>query len=172
MKFEIIDIVDKNDQIIGTIERTPEWNANRPTIHRFVDVFVRLSDGRFLMQQRAASKSKKPLVFNSPAGGLVVTGQSYEQAAQKELMEELGITTPVKFVADFQDQSPETGELSAFAKLFEVESDGPFTGWEKEAERLEIFTFEELTYMTMRFPYLFTSGFLNAWKLYCRIQPN
>lgn len=164
-EIEMIDIVDENDNVIRTIERTAEWNKTRSDLHRFVDVFVRLSDGRFLMQQRAAHK-KKPLVFNSPVGGLVSAGHSYEQAAQKELKEELGIDDKVQFVCAFRDTNPETGKLAGLAQLFEVTSDGPFTGWEAEAERLEIFTAEELDHMTWRFPYLFTSGFLNAWTLY------
>ena len=165
-QFEVIDVVDENDMIIGSIERTPAWNASRHTLHRFIDIFVKTSDGRFVIQQRAAHK-KKPLVFNSPVGGLVTQGLTYEQAAQKELLEELGLHEPVQYVGSFKDYHPETGKLAAFAQLFEVTSDGPFTGWEAEAERLETFTVDELNHMTQRFPYLFTSGFLKAWTLYC-----
>lgn len=169
MTLELIDLVDENDVVIGTVERTPEWNASRSTLHRFVDVFVRLSDSRFLMQQRAIHK-KKPLTFNSPVGGLVSAGMSYAEAAQKELKEELGINQPVQLVGNFQDFHPQTGQLAAFAQLFEVTSDGPFTGWEAEAERLEFFTADELNHMTQRFPYLFTSGFLKAWSLYRNVR--
>jgi 8-oxo-dGTP pyrophosphatase MutT (NUDIX family) len=169
MSFELVDIVDENDVVVGTIERTPEWNKTRHTIHRYVDIFVKLSDGRFLMQQRLAHK-KGGLKFNSPVGGLVTSGLSYEQAAKKELKEELGLDATVNFVAAFHERHDETDKIMAFAQLFEITSDGPFTGWEEEAERLEIFTADELNYMTERFPYLFVSGFLKGWAIYRQIN--
>jgi len=168
MNYEIIDLVDENNIIIGTIERTPEWNANRTTSHRFVDVYVKLSNGRYLMQQRAAHK-KGALKFNSPVGGIVTSGLTYEQAAQQELREELGLDDKVKFVTAFKETLG-SGEGFAFAEIFEIESDGPFTGWEAEAERLESFTADELNFMTERFPYLFTTGFIKGWSIYRQIN--
>lgn len=168
MTYEIVDIVDENDLVIGTIERTPEWNKNRTTIHRYVNVFVRLSDGRFVLQQRAAHKAR-PLVFDCAVGGLVSSGMTYEQAAQKELKEEMGLDETVNLVGSFTDLNG-TDKISAFAQLFEVVSDGPFSGWEEEAVRLEVFTLEEMDHLSKRFPYLFTNGFLEAWDLYKRFK--
>lgn len=167
-QYEMIDIVDENDNVIKTIERTPEWNAERLDIHRYVNVLVFNSEGKILVQQRSHKKAAGPLRFDTSVGGMLSAGQSYEEAAYKEMGEELGIESPLTFITKFAEQID--GKTTAFGGLFVTCHDGPYSNWEKEAERLEFMEIEEAEKLMERFPYLFTPGFIHALKEYLKAQ--
>ena len=165
-KFELVDVVDENDNVIGVVERTPEWNKTRPTICRVVNVIVWNSKGEMVVQQRSKNKSMGALLFDTSVGGLVTSGLTYEEAAKKEMEEELGIDATLKFVDKFTYIDPETGKVRGHHHVFECVSDGPYENWQEEAERLEFMTKEEIDTYIKRFPYLFTKGFKEVYKLY------
>lgn len=169
MAYEVIDVVNENDEVVGTVERTPEWNATRPTVHRYANVFVLRTDGTFVIQRRGA-KRQRPLNFDTAVGGLAPTGMTMEQVAAKEMQEELGIAGPLTYIGKVKDFNPVTGALAGFGYIYEIEHDGPYSNWEEEAERLEYFTAKELDYMTGRFPYMFNTGLIAAWKLYKTVK--
>jgi isopentenyldiphosphate isomerase len=54
-------------------------------------VLVINSEGRLLLQKRAANKDTQPGKWDTSVGGHVGFGQSYEEAARREAEEELGI---------------------------------------------------------------------------------
>ena len=167
MSFELIDIVDENDNVVKTIERTPEWNKSRPDIFRAVNIFTITSDNKIVIQQRSKNKSAGALLFDTSVGGIVTSGYSYEDAAVKEMKEELGIESDLMQVSKFLDYKHDMP--FSYNTLFVARSDGPFKNWEHEAERLEYFTFDELNIMINRFPYLFTGGLracFNEYKKY------
>jgi isopentenyldiphosphate isomerase len=169
-KYELIDIVDDNDNIIKTIERTPEWNKSRPDTFRVVNVFVWTTDGKVVVQQRSRRKSAGPLQFDTSVGGLVTSGLSYKEAAIKEMKEELGLEGELKFVSSFKDIISDTGRVFSHNHLFEIISDGPYRNWEDEAERLEFMTLDEAKELSKRYPYLFTPGFVSALDAYLAVQ--
>lgn len=163
--YELIDVIDENDTVLRTIERTPEWNKERPTPFRVVNVLVFNDEGKLLVQQRSRKKSAGPLLFDTSVGGLVVSGMSYEETAHKEMEEELGITGDLSFVTTFKDYRRD-GRFFSMNGLYTLKHNGPFSNWEKEAERLEWMTLEEVSYLVERFPYLFTPGFIRAISTY------
>ena len=165
-KYELIDVVNEADEIIGAIERTPEWNKTRPTACRLINVFVWNTKGQLVLQQRARHKAVSPLLLDTSVGGLVTSGLSYEQAARIEMSEELGIETELQYVAKFSYYCPETAILKGHHCLFECSSDGPYLNWENEAERLEFMTLQEVEKHLTHSPYLFTVGFQEAFKAY------
>lgn len=164
MKYELVDVVDENDNVTSTIERTPAWDKNRPTIYRVVNVFVFTSEGKLLLQQRAKTKKFEPLLFDTSVCGLVTSGLSYEEAAIKEAKEELGLTQNLNFLTAFTEMKGH--KVVCHGHLFEAVFDGPYTNWQAEAERLEFMTLEEVEGMVERFPYLFTTCFIEALKQY------
>ncbi len=93
---EILEIVDENDNVIGTATRAEIHRKG--LIHRAVHIFVFNSAGEIYVQRRSATKDKFPGVLDSSAAGHVDPGESYERAAVRELQEELGITAPVERV--------------------------------------------------------------------------
>jgi isopentenyl-diphosphate Delta-isomerase len=79
-----------DDQVIGQATREDVYTNNH--MHRIVHIFVRDRAGRFLLQIRSATVKYCPLHWSTSAGGHVQTGETYEEAARRELEEEIGLT--------------------------------------------------------------------------------
>ena len=86
---EMVDVVDDDDRVIATVTRA-EMRAGRLQ-HRAVSIAVLGSDGRLLVHRRADTKDVWPGMWDLAAGGVVGAGESYEDAARRELAEELGV---------------------------------------------------------------------------------
>lgn len=59
------------------------------------------SDNKFLFSRRAKNKLPFPDTWVCAIGGKVNDGESFEDAAKREMMEEAGVEVPVKKVASF-----------------------------------------------------------------------
>ncbi len=75
-----------DDMVIGQAPRKEVYE--KKLIHRVAHVVVRDSAGRFLFQRRAAHISS-PLHWIVSACGHVQSGESYHEAAIRELAEEM-----------------------------------------------------------------------------------
>jgi len=87
---EIFDVVDDNDNVIGTATRG-ECHSNPNLIHHTVQFAVYSSDThKFLIAKRSANADAAPnmLAF---FGEHIKSGESYEEALRRGLIEELGI---------------------------------------------------------------------------------
>jgi isopentenyl-diphosphate Delta-isomerase len=89
---EIVDVVDENDSVIGQASKG-EVNSNPKLIHREVAVLIYDGSRRVLMQQRSRKKKTHPLYWTISVAGHVPAGMAPEEAAHKELIEELGFDT-------------------------------------------------------------------------------
>lgn len=81
-------VVDKDDNVLGA-----EYMAmaiEKGLIRRAARVYVFNKSGQLLVQRRSA-KVAKPLLLDQSAAGHVDEGESYEEAAKRELFEELGL---------------------------------------------------------------------------------
>lgn len=81
-------VVDEDDNIIGAEHMMDA--IEKSMIRRASRVYVFNESGKLLVQQRS-EKVLKPLMLDQSAAGHVDEGESYEQAAYRELEEELGI---------------------------------------------------------------------------------
>jgi len=83
-------------------------------LHRAFSVFLRDPDGRVLLQQRAAVKTRFPLRWANTCCGHPTPGESVASAAARRLTEELGISG-VPFtevgVYTYYAADPETGRI-------------------------------------------------------------
>lgn len=86
---EIFDVIDENDQVVGTATRS-EVHA-RNLMHRAVHVFVLNRNGDLWLQKRSLKKDKNPGVWDSSVSGHLDSGEDYLKAAIRELHEEIGI---------------------------------------------------------------------------------
>ncbi len=94
---ERFPVVDEQDRILRYAYRA-EVHANNLR-HRAVHIFIFDEAGRIYLQQRARDKDRYPLRWDSSTGGHVSAAEGYDDAAQRELQEELGITVSLEKIA-------------------------------------------------------------------------
>jgi isopentenyldiphosphate isomerase len=120
---ELVDVVDDRDEVVAVVTRA-EMRARRLQ-HRAVFVAVVGSDGRLLVHRRADSKDVWPGWWDIAAGGVVASGEQYDQAAVRELAEELGVEGVVLEPLGAGRYSDD--DVAVLAGLYRCVSDGPFT---------------------------------------------
>ena len=123
MAEEIFDVVDADDRVVGTEERS-RVHA-RGLKHRSVHVLIFDFSGRLFLQKRAATKDSAPLAWDSSAAGHLESGETYDEAVLRELDEELGLKLEVLPERLFRiDARPETDW--EFTWVYRLVHDGPF----------------------------------------------
>jgi 8-oxo-dGTP pyrophosphatase MutT (NUDIX family) len=125
-----------------------------------VQVLVFNKKGEMWVQWRSRNRAIHPRQFGASAAGGVNVGESYEQAAHRELKEELGIAkAKLKHIGKLSMG----GKTPYFSSVFVCVSDiKNLTGWETEADALDLLSGEEIVFLLKRFPYLFTNGLTAA----------
>lgn len=89
MTKEILNIVDENDNILGTEDRIVIHEKG--LLHREVHVYFVTPNNEIIFQHRAKDKDTFPDLLDATVGGHVEIGDSYEETAIKEAFEETGI---------------------------------------------------------------------------------
>jgi isopentenyldiphosphate isomerase len=89
---ELIDWVDEQDQVIGQVTRARMRREN--LLHRCIAVMCLDSTGRVYVHRRTDTKDVYPGLHDAFVGGVVGAGESYEDAALREIAEELGVVGP------------------------------------------------------------------------------
>lgn len=94
---ELFYWVDENDKVLGSITRS-EAHSGSKKIHRSVTIAV-LDEMKqqLLLQKRSAQKDTYPDCWAISVGGHVTYPDSYEEAAAREMQEELGIKAPLVY---------------------------------------------------------------------------
>ncbi|MFI5660893.1 NUDIX hydrolase [Streptomyces sp. NPDC051684] len=96
---ELVERVDEQDQVLEVVDRGEairhEW------LHRVATVVCRDPVGRILVHRRPGNTSRFPGKLNWMLGGAAEVGESYEEAAARELAEELGVQAAPRFVFKF-----------------------------------------------------------------------
>jgi isopentenyldiphosphate isomerase len=90
---EILDLVDKDDNVIGTIVRDDK-NWPSPDVDgylRAAQCFQLNSEGKIYVPIRTATKTIAPNGFDYTAGGHIDAGEDYIPAMIREAKEELNI---------------------------------------------------------------------------------
>ncbi len=84
-----IEVVNEHDKVIGIVPY--EEMVAKQLRHRIARVFLFDKNGKLYLQRRAMSMGVAPGLWDQSAAGHVDPGEDYEQAAYRELEEELGI---------------------------------------------------------------------------------
>lgn len=88
---ELLIQVDENNNITGSISRS-NAHTKRGVYYRTIFVLVKNSKDEIMIQKRSATKDLYPNCWDLSVGGHVGYGQTYEQAAAREVGEELGMS--------------------------------------------------------------------------------
>lgn len=96
---ELVERVDEADRVVGVVERAEA--VRRGWLHRVAVTVCRDAGGRVLVHRRADGVSRFPGQYDWLVGGGVDVGESWEEAAARELAEELGVRADVRFAFKF-----------------------------------------------------------------------
>ncbi len=155
---EIFDIVDRSDIVIGQRKR---WQVHKDIslIHRAVYILLFNSQNQLFFQQRSETKDTDPLLWTVSCTGHVESGQTYLNAANRELEEELGITSSITFRDKFLISYPNETEMTV---LFEGKSNGPFRLHPLEIKDGRFFSQKELRHLLYAKTLTLTFGALHV----------
>ncbi|MBI3247165.1 MAG: NUDIX hydrolase YfcD [Deltaproteobacteria bacterium] len=137
---EIVALVDGRNQVIGATTRREMRAKNLP--HRSTYILVFSSQSQLYVQKRTMTKDVFPGYHDPATGGVVLSGESYEQSAVRELAEEMGIReVPLTWLFDFYFSDPCT---RVWGGVFSCTYDGPLILQEEEVESVSLLTIEEV----------------------------
>lgn len=122
MNDELLDIVNKNDEVIGQKLRS-EIYSKKLSNFRVVNAFLMNKDGKLWIPRRTKNKRVFPLCLDASMGGHVSAGETYEQAFARELMEELRIDVNVKPYKHIGNLNPNKHNTSAYMKVYLILTD-------------------------------------------------
>ena len=144
---ELVEEVDADGHVLRVVTRR-EMRTRRLR-HRAVFVLVRSTDGRVLVHQRSHDKDVWPGWWDMAVGGVVSAGEAWDDAAHREVAEEIGVLDAVPEpidggIATGYDDS----EVSLVARCYRLVHDGPFVFADGEVLQARFVTIDELDAMT------------------------
>jgi isopentenyl-diphosphate delta-isomerase len=168
MKYPPVIIVDENDNEIGSAMLAEVWQKGY--YHRIVSVFVQDDLGRMLLQLRSPDVAVYPSCWDQAAGGHVDEGQSYDQAAHNELLEEIGIqNVELTILGTYRSNRHEDDHIiNQFERVYvtRIPHDIILNPEAREVSGLQWFAPAELKARIAGHPELFTPGLLYCLREY------
>ncbi|GAB2667434.1 isopentenyl-diphosphate Delta-isomerase [Nocardia goodfellowii] len=107
-----VELVDDAGRAVGACP-VAEAHTAPGLLHRAFSVLLFDDAGRVLLQQRAAVKTRFPMLWANTCCGHPAPGEPVEAAASVRLAEELGLATALSEAGEFvyQAQDPVTGRV-------------------------------------------------------------
>ncbi len=139
---EFFEVVDENDNVIGIATRS-ECHGNPRLCHMTAHVIVLNDSGDMLLQKRSATKDIQPGKWDTAVGGHLALGESYSEAAVREMNEELGIPEdhPLKFLFNMKIRNEiESENVAVFSTVY----NGPFKVQKSEIDEVKFWAIAEL----------------------------
>ncbi|WP_372511178.1 NUDIX domain-containing protein [Streptomyces cylindrosporus] len=101
---ELVERVDDQDRVLG-VAVSRRQAIREGWLHRVAVTVCRDEGERILVHRRSEQLSRFPRFYEVVVGGAVQVGESYEQAAARELAEELGIRVRPRLLFTFLNRS-------------------------------------------------------------------
>jgi isopentenyldiphosphate isomerase len=118
---ELIDQLDERGVVVGSITRADMRAHNLR--HRSVAVAVVSSRQELLVHRRADWKDVWPSCWDLAFGGVVGSGEAWEDAAGRELLEEAGVSAPLDYLGE---DAYADDQVKVLTRVYLARSDGPF----------------------------------------------
>lgn len=137
---ELVVLVNERNEVVGQTTRR-RMRAGR-LLHRSTYILVFNSAGQIYVQKRTMTKDIYPGYWDPATGGVVAAGETYEQGAERELAEEMGIRgVPLKTHFDlfYEDERSQV-----WGRVFSCQWDGPVTPQPEEVQYVELMTPDEI----------------------------
>jgi 16S rRNA (adenine1518-N6/adenine1519-N6)-dimethyltransferase len=159
---DMLPVVDENDRLLGSASRAEVHGNNLR--HRAVYMLIFNDAGEVYLQKRSRRKDRHPLLWDSSASGHVNAGEEYDEAARRELNEELGIDVALEKLLKLP-ASERTGQ--EFIWLYRGRHARKLQLNLSEIEYGEFFPVALVRDCLAARPNDFTPGFAECWKAYC-----
>ena len=131
--------VDEQDEVVGSVNR--DRAHSEEILHRSGIVFLQRSSREILIQYRSSRKTIFPSCYDASAAFHVTFGETYADAASRELKEETGVSTELRNVGKFKHHdSPE----HQFVAVFIGASDSPIKIDRSEASDAAFYSKKEV----------------------------
>ena len=158
----LIALADKDDDIIGTQLRGTPLKEGRFVMIAAVLLFNSKNE---LVMQKIAAHKKWGGLWTYSAAGHVDAGEDYEDAAKRELKEEMGIDAKIKYWVAALPVIRD-GKQVAFHRVFVAQSDGKIVPDKNEVAEVRLVSLPELYKEIAQNPGLFFNEFLAAINQY------
>ena len=165
----LIDVVDDQDRPVGTIERGRALEEGKA--FRVAHVWVFRED-RLLLQQLGRGRKRHPLQWGSSVAAYLHSGESYEEAAERRLHEELGLRLPLKGYVVTKMQDGQSTKFIALYLAWLPRPELPEIREPKHIEALRFWTGPDLDRTLETSPETFTETFRHLYGLYAAAGPD
>lgn len=155
--IEFFDIVNEKDEIIGKISENMQ-NTIKPSQLRFINIIIINDDKKIIVPKRSSNRRIFPNCYDFSVGGHVNSGEEYEEAAYRELKEELGIENiKLNEIAYF---SPFDSDSNTFQKVYLLKYNNEISNYDKDGiEKIYYMTIEEIKKLIEVEPKLFKTDY-------------
>jgi 16S rRNA (adenine1518-N6/adenine1519-N6)-dimethyltransferase len=156
---EKLVLVDGSDRPIGAADR--QAIHNQGLRHRAVHLFIVNRHRELFLQRRSWRKDQYAHRWDSSAAGHVDMGESYDDCANRELSEELGISVDLERIGSVP-ASDKTGQ--EFISIYQGSSEGPMRCNPMEIETGGFFKLATIDTWIEKRPEDFAPGFLECYR--------
>jgi 16S rRNA (adenine1518-N6/adenine1519-N6)-dimethyltransferase len=163
---DMFPVVDENDRLMGSASRAEVHGNNLR--HRAVHMLIFNDAGEVYLQKRSRRKDRHPLLWDSSAAGHVNAGEGYDEAARRELNEELGIEVALDKLLKLT-ASERTGQ--EFIWLYRGRHAGKLQPNRSEIEYGEFFPAALVRHWLAARPGDFAPAFAECWNACCESKP-
>lgn len=136
---ELLIVVDKDDNTLNYLPR--KQVHTQKLLHRTISISVFNDKGEILLHKRSMNKDNNPGFWGNASGGHVVKGEDYDQAAHKEINEELNINPKLILIKKMFINDPVHNTMTSLYKAY---SNGPFEFNKEEIDEIKFFSIDKL----------------------------
>ncbi len=160
--MEMLDIVNEKNKVVGKAERAE--CHKKLLAHRLIQVFVFDRKGKVFVAKRSKRKAVYPGLLDVSVAGHVDAGETYKQAAMREVREELGVRPKkLRKLFTFRLKSrPENVLVTQYSA--EIKRAGKINKYEIESGKF--MEWKEMRRMTRQNPKKFAPTSITALKIY------
>ena len=145
---ELVDILDDDGRVVGRTTRR-EMRARR-LAHRTCYILVFNARGELFIHLRTPTKDVYPSHWDTAIGGVLSAGETFAQGAERETLEELGVTMPLCEL--FPVRYADTATV-VHGMVYRGVHDGPFSLQSEEIVRGEFVPIADVATRAAREPF-------------------
>ncbi len=165
---ELFDEVDASGNVIATHPKS--YFATRMFMHKASLIIPKTADGKLLLTKRAATKQPFPGTWCCAVGGKVASGEDEEGAAQREMVEEIGVAYQLIKICTFVYDKDDYKAVFTLYTTAQPIMPSEMSLNEEEIQEAQGFKLEEILRMVKENPSAFAPTFIAAIEEFAKHQ--